>query len=215
MSDLPARSGIKPIVWVIAFIAVAALIGLAYVSLKNTRPAMPSAPLEKLARVPEFTLTDQTGNAFGSADLKGKIWVANFIFTRCKGPCPLITTRMAELNGKLKKTHNEVKLASFTVDPEHDTPEVLSKYGTNLAANPADWKFLTGSPEAMNEIVVKGLLQPLSKEPDGTPAHSQRFVIVDGDGWIRGFQNGEDPEVVQKLVVDIGRLLRESPASQK
>jgi protein SCO1/2 len=215
MSDLPARSGIKPIVWVIAFIAVAALIGLAYVSLKNTRPAMPSAPLEKLARVPEFTLTDQTGNAFGSADLKGKIWVANFIFTRCKGPCPLITTRMAELNGKLKKTHNEVKLASFTVDPEHDTPEVLSKYGTNLAANPADWKFLTGSPEAMNEIVVKGLLQPLAKEPDGTPAHSQRFVIVDGDGWIRGFQNGEDPEVVQKLVVDIGRLLRESPASQK
>lgn len=215
MSDLPARSGIKPIVWVIAFIAVAALIGLAYVSLKNTRPAMPSAPLEKLARVPEFTLTDQTGTAFGSADLKGKIWVANFIFTRCKGPCPLITTRMAELNGKLKKTHNEVKLASFTVDPEHDTPEVLSKYGTNLAANPADWKFLTGSPEAMNEIVVKGLLQPLSKEPDGTPAHSQRFVIVDGDGWIRGFQNGEDPEVVQKLVVDIGRLLRESPASQK
>jgi protein SCO1/2 len=215
MSDLPARSGIKPIVWVIAFVAVAALIGLAYVSLKNTRPAMPSAPLEKLARVPEFTLTDQTGTAFGSADLKGKIWVANFIFTRCKGPCPLITTRMAELNGKLKKTHNEVKLASFTVDPEHDTPEVLSKYGTNLAANPADWKFLTGSPEAMNEIVVKGLLQPLSKEPDGTPAHSQRFVIVDGDGWIRGFQNGEDPEVVQKLVVDIGRLLRESPASQK
>jgi cytochrome oxidase Cu insertion factor (SCO1/SenC/PrrC family) len=67
----------------------------------------------------------------------------------------------------------------------------------------------------MNEIVVKGLLQPLAKEPDGTPAHSQRFVIVDGDGWIRGFQNGEDPEVVQKLVVDIGRLLRESPASQK
>lgn len=215
MSDLPARSGIKPIVWVIAFVAVAALIGLAYVSLKNTRPAMPSAPLEKLARVPEFTLTDQTGTAFGSADLKGKIWVANFIFTRCKGPCPLITTRMAELNGKLKKTHNEVKLASFTVDPEHDTPEVLSKYGINLAANAADWKFLTGSPEAMNEIVVKGLLQPLAKEPDGTPAHSQRFVIVDGDGWIRGFQNGEDPEVVQKLVVDIGRLLRENPASQK
>lgn len=215
MSDLPARSGIKPIVWVIAFVAVAALIGLAYVSLKNTRPATPSTPLEKLARVPEFTLTDQTGNAFSSSDLKGKIWIANFIFTRCKGPCPLITTRMAELNGKLKKTHDEVKLASFTVDPEHDTPEVLSKYGTNLAANPADWKFLTGSPEAINEIVVKGLLQPIAKEPDGTPAHSQRFVIVDRDGWIRGFQNGEDPEVVQKLMVDIGELLRENSTTQK
>ena len=215
MSDLPARSGIKPIFWVIAFVGAAVLIGLAYVSLKNTRPATPSAPLEKLAQVPEFTLTDQTGTAFGSADLKGKIWVANFIFTRCKGPCPLISYRMAELNGKLKKLHDGVKLVSFTVDPEHDFPEVLSKYGVNLAANPADWKFLTGSPEAINGIVVKGLLQPLAKEPDGTPAHSQRFVVVDGEGWIRSFQDGEDPEVVQKLMVDIGELLRESPASQK
>ena len=215
MSDLPARSGIKPIVWVVVFIGAALLIGLAYVSLKNTRPPEPSAPLEKLAQVPEFTLTDQTGASFGSADLKGKIWVANFIFTRCKGPCPLIIHRMADLNGKLKKIHDGVKLTSFTVDHEHDTPQVLANLGQNLAANPADWKFLTGSPEAINEIVVKGLLQPLAKEPDGTPAHSQRFVIVDGEGWIRSFQEGEDPEVVQKLMVDIGTLLRENSSNQK
>lgn len=215
MSDLPARSGIKPIVWVIAFVAAALLIGLAYVSLKNTRPAEPSAPMEKLAQVPEFTLTDQTGSPFASADLKGKIWVANFIFTRCKGPCPLIIARMVELNGKLKKIHDGVKLVSFTVDPEHDTPQVLANLGQNLAANPPDWKFLTGSPESINNIVVKGLLQPLAKEPDGTPAHSQRFVIVDGEGWIRGYREGEDPEVVQKLMVDIGTLLRESSTRQK
>jgi|Laugresu1bdmlbdd_1035124.scaffolds.fasta_scaffold75741_2 protein SCO1/2 len=215
MSDLPARSGIKPVFWVIAFAAAAALIGLAYVSLKNTRPAEPSAPLEKLAPVPEFTLNDQTGAPFGSTELKGKIWVANFIFTRCKGPCPLIITRMAELNGKLKKIHDGVKLVSFTVDPQHDTPQVLGTLGQNLAANPADWKFLTGSTEAINNIVVKGLLQPLAKEPDGTPAHSQRFVIVDREGCIRGFRDGEDPEVVQKLMVDIGELLRENSASQK
>jgi len=215
MSDLPARSGIKPVVWVIVFVAAALLIGLAYVSLKNTRPATPATPLEKLAQVPEFTLADQTGAPFGSADLKGKIWVANFIFTRCKGPCPLITTRMAELNGKLKKIHDGVKLTSFTVDPEHDTPKALAAFGQNLAANPADWKFLTGSPDAINAIVVKGLLQPLAKEPDGTPAHSQRFVIIDGEGWIRGFQDGEDPEVVQKLMVDIGELLRENSTTQK
>ena len=215
MSDLPARSGIKPIVWVIAFVAAAVLIGLAYVSLKNTRPPEPSAPLEKLAPVPVFSLTDQTGAPFGSGDLKGKIWVANFIFTRCKGPCPLISTRMADLHTKLKKTKGGVNLVSFTVDPEHDTPEVLSKYGANLGTNPSDWKFLTGSPEAINNIVVKGLLQPLAKEPDGTPAHSQRFVIVDGKGWIRGFREGEDPEVVQKLMVDIGELLRENSTTQK
>ena len=215
MSDLPARPGIRPVVWVIVFAAAAALIGGAYLSLKNTRPAAPSAPLEKFAQVPAFEFTDQTGAPFGSENLQGKIWVANFIFTRCKGPCPLISTRMADLNTKLNKLRDNVVLVSFTVDPEYDTPGVLAKYGELFGANSANWKFLTGQPDAIKEFVVKGLLQPLSTEPDGTPAHSQRFVIVDGEGWIRGFQNGEDPEVVQKLMVDIGGLLRESPASKK
>ena len=215
MSDLPARPGIRPVVWVIVFAVAAALIGGAYLSLKNTRPAEPSAPLEKFAMVPNFQFTDQTGAPFGSENLKGKIWVSNFIFTRCKGPCPLISTRMADLNTKLNKIRDGVELVSFTVDPEYDTPAVLANYGELLGANPANWKFLTGPTTAINDFVVKGLLQPLSKEPDGTPAHSQRFVLVDGEGWIRGFQNGDDPEVVQKLMVDIGELLREIPASKK
>ena len=122
---------------------------------------------------------------------------------------------MADLNTKLNKLRDGVVLVSFTVDPDYDTPQVLAKYGELLGANPSHWKFLTGQPDAIKDFVVKGLLQPLSKEPDGTPAHSQRFVIVDGDGWIRGFQNGEDPEVVQKLMMDIGGLLREIPATKK
>lgn len=215
MSDASARPGIRPAVWVVVFLAAAALIGAAYLSLKNTRPAEPSAPMEKYAEVPVFEFTDQTGAPFGSENLKGKIWVANFIFTRCKGPCPLISARMADLNTKLTKTRDNVVLVSFTVDPEYDTPEVLAKFGELLGADPANWKLLTGQPDAIKDFVVKGLLQPLSKEPDGTPAHSQRFVVVDGEGWIRGFQNGEDPEVVQKLMVDIGELLRETSESKK
>jgi protein SCO1/2 len=215
MSDLPARPGIRPVVWLIVFAVAAALIGGAYLSLKNTRPAEPSAPLEKFALVPNFQFTDQTGAPFGSENLKGKIWVSNFIFTRCKGPCPLISTRMADLNSKLNKIRDGVELVSFTVDPEYDTPAVLANYGELLGANPVNWKFLTGPTTAINDFVVKGLLQPLSKEPDGTPAHSQRFVLVDGEGWIRGFQNGDDPEVVQKLMVDIGELLREISVSKK
>ncbi len=215
MSDNQARSGIRPAVWLIAFAVASILIGASYIGLKDIRPAQPSAPLEKFAAVPPFEFTDQTGAPFGSENLKGKIWVANFIFTRCKGPCPLISTRMADLNTKLNKLRDGVVLASFTVDPEYDTPEVLTKYGELLGAGSAHWKFLTGQPDAINDFVVKGLLQPLSKEPDGTPAHSQRFVIVDGDGWIRGFQNGEDPEVVQKVMVDIGELLREVPPTKK
>lgn len=215
MSDSPARPGISPLVWVVAFTATAGLITLAYLGLKDARPALPSAPLEKLAKVPDFQLADQTGTPFGLKNLEGKIWVANFIFTRCKGPCPLISTRMADLHTKLSKTKEGVNLVSFTVDPEYDTPEVLSKYGQLLGADPAVWKLLTGNQDAINSIVVKGLLQPLAKEPDGTPAHSQRFVIVDANGWIRGFREGEDPEVVQKLMVDIGELLRENSTSKK
>ena len=215
MSDLPVRTGIRPLAWVIVFTAAAALIGAAYFSLKDTRPAAPAAPLEKFASVPAFEFIDQSGAPFGSENLQGKIWVANFIFTRCKGPCPLISTRMADLNTKLNKLRDGVTLVSFTVDPDYDTPEVLSKFGELLGANPAYWKFLTGQADTTKDFVVKGLLQPLSTEPDGTPAHSQRFVIVDGDGWIRGFQNGDDPEVVQKLMVDIGGLLREISASKK
>ena len=210
MSDLPARSGIKPIVWVIAFVAAAVLIGLAYVSLKNTRPATPAVPLEKFALVPEFTLTDQTGATLGSADLKGKIWVANFIFTRCKGPCPLSTLRMAELNKRLAKARKEVQLVSFTVDPDHDSPPVLAEYAKSSEADPAYWQFLTGPSADINDIVVKGLLQPLAKEPDGTPAHSTRFVMVDANGWLRGYQDSADPEILQKLMIDLGDLLRES-----
>ena len=112
MSDLPARSGIKPIVWVIAFVAAALLIGLAYVSLKNTRPATPAVPLEKFALVPEFTLNDQTGATLGSADLKGKIWVANFIFTRCKGAQHTFIARQmghdAQFNLRIICRHNHV-----------------------------------------------------------------------------------------------------------
>ena len=213
MSNIPAQPGIRPFVWVIAFALAAAIIAVAYVGLKNTRPALPAAPMEKFALVPNFKLTDQTGSSFGLQNLKGKIWVANFVFTRCKGPCPIISTRMADLHTKLKKTKGGVNLVSFTVDPEHDTPSVLSKYGALLGADASNWKFLTGTPDEINAIVVKGLLQPLSKEPDGTPAHSQRFVIVDGEGWIRGFRDGEDPEVLQKLMVDIGELLREKSSS--
>jgi protein SCO1/2 len=92
---------------------------------------------------------------------------------------------------------------------------VLAEFGKSLGADPAHWQFLTGTPAAINDVVVKGLLQPISREPDGTPAHSTRIVLVDGEGWLRGYQEGLDPEAVQKLMVDIGELLRETPPAQK
>ena len=186
------------------------LIAVAYTNLKNTRPYVVPGHLEKISEVPAFTLTDQAGRTVTLADLKGKMWVANFIFTRCKGPCPLSTLRMAELNKGLAKARKDVQLISFTVDPDYDTPSVLADYAKQSGADPAYWQFLTGPNTAIKDIVVKGLLQPLAKEPDGTPAHSTRFVIVDANGWLRGYQDSADPEAVQKLMIDLGDLLRES-----
>ena len=211
MSELPARAGIPRIGWVVAFLAAAGLIGLAYVSLKSIPPPTLPSNLEKISEVPEFQLTDQTGRPTTLEDLKGKIWAANFIFTRCKGPCPITILRMQELNTKLKKVRGNVELVTFTVDPEYDTPAVLKTFGEQLGADPAAWKFLTGTPDAIKNIVVTGLLQPFAKEPDGTPAHSSRIVLVDAKGWLRGYCDGLDPEAVQKLMVDIGELLRENP----
>jgi len=213
MSEIPARPGIPRIGWIVAFLAAAGLIGLAYVSLKSMRPPALPSNLEKISKVPGFQLTDQTGKSITLENLKGKIWAANFIFTRCKGPCPITTLRMQELHTKLKKARGNVELVTFTVDPEYDTPEVLKTFGEQQGSDPASWKFLTGTPDAIQKIVVAGLLQPLAKEPDGTPAHSTRIVLVDREGWLRGYQDGLDPEAVQKLMVDIGELLREgSPA---
>jgi protein SCO1/2 len=215
MSDNSARPGIPRIGWIVAFLAAAGLIGLAYVNLTSTRPPSLPSNLEKISQVPAFQLTDQAGKSITLEDLKGKIWAANFIFTRCKGPCPITVLRMQDLNTKLKKVRGNVELVTFTVDPEYDTPEILKAFSEPLGADPASWKFLTGTPDAIQKIVVAGLLQPLAKEPDGTPAHSSRIVLVDGEGWLRGYHDGLDPEAVQKLMVDIGELLRENPSAKQ
>jgi len=203
----PTPRRIPPWVWGVASVTIA--LGLAGASflLRNASPS--GVPLERLAKVPDFRLTAQDGSQVTGAGLEGKIWVANFIFTRCQGPCPLMSSRMAELNKKIGKARDAVTLVTISVDPVHDQPGVLSGYAAKLGADPAHWKFLTGSPEDVRALLVKGLLQSLAVAPDGTPEHTTRFVVVDGQGWMRALQDGTDPEVVQKLLIDIGSLIRE------
>ncbi|MCK9588853.1 MAG: SCO family protein [Terrimicrobiaceae bacterium] len=197
---------------VIAFLGFAVLCALAYSGLKGTRPAPIPAHLKPISQAPDFQLLDQAGKPFGLADLKGKIWVASFLSTRCKGPCPVISSRMAELNKMVTRTGGGVELVSFSVDPDFDQPDVLAAYSNKLGADPARWKFLTGRQEGIDAVV--GRLQPLATEPDGTPAHLTRIVLVDRDGRLRGVQEGTDPEAVQKLLMDIGDLLREDSSGK-
>lgn len=180
-----------------------------YKNLSGIRPLPTPSHLEVIADVPPFRLVDESGAEVTQDDLKGRITVANFIFTRCKGPCPVMTSRMAELSRKLGKASRDVQLVSFTVDPEHDTPPVLATYASQVGAKAPQWRFFTGPPDDVLALVVKGLLQPVAKEPTGDVAHSTRFVLIDRAGRLRGFQDGNDPEVVQKLLMDLGDLLRE------
>jgi len=197
--------------WVAIFVGVAVMFSLVWAQFNQAKQLSTQA-LKEYGSVPLFSFTDQDGNTVTRRDLEGKVWVCNFIFTRCAGPCPMMTSRMLELQQALGRSKDErVRLVTVTVDPEYDTPDVLRKYADRVKADTERWSFLTGPRDKMEEFVVKGMLQPLAEEPDGMPAHSTRFVMVDPNGKIRSFRDGENPEAVANLLLDIGALMREFP----
>lgn len=165
--------------------------------------------LPKDGIVPPFQLTDQDGKAFGSQQLLGKIWIADFVYTTCPGPCPMISSRMSETQKPLRDT--DVKLVSFSVDPEHDTPAVLREYAARLHAQPGRWEFLTGDKATIFRLSRDGF--KLATAEDATrPVHSTRIVLVDRSGVIRGYYDATDADAVTRLLADTNHLLREQPA---
>src|SRR5712691_8257763 len=161
--------------------------------------------------VPEFVLLNQDGKNFGSAQLRGKIWIADFIYTTCPGPCPMISTRMSELQKPLEKT--DVHLVSFSVDPTKDTPEVLRSYAEKLHTDPKRWDFLTGPKSAIYDLSHSGFKLAVSdgSKEAGIPVHSTRMVLVDRRGEIRGYYEATEADAVTKLLADTSHLLREQP----
>ncbi len=167
--------------------------------------------LESLGTIPEFRLTNQNGQPFGSAELKGKIWIADFVFTSCPGPCPIISSRMAEMQKPLEKS--DVHLVSFTVDPQNDTPPVLHEYAERLKAREGRWDFLTGPVDAIYSLTRNGFKLAVSDgaEELGRPVHSTRAVLIDRHGAIRGYYDMTAPDGVTTLLADTSHLLREQP----
>jgi protein SCO1 len=161
--------------------------------------------------VPAFQFINQNGQPFGSAQLAGKIWIADFIYTTCPGPCPMISSRMSELQQPLEKT--DVHLVSFSVDPAKDTPEILRSYGERLQAQPGRWDFLTGPKSAIYRLSHDGFKLAISDGSDaqGIPVHSTRLVLVDRHGEIRGYYDAAEADTMTKLLADTNHLLREQP----
>lgn len=146
-----------------------------------------------------------------AGDLRGRPWVAGFIFTRCGGPCPLLSANMARLQGRLP---NEFRLVSFTVDPDFDTPEVLARYAERHGAQAGRWFFVRLEPRPLFELVNAGFKLPVYIDPKAEPAsrsiHSTKLVLVDAEGRVRGYYDGLAPSGLDELVRDARRLLEKN-----
>ena len=166
--------------------------------------------LPKDGTVSPFQLIDQDGKPFGSQQLLGKIWIADFIYTTCPGPCPMISSRMSETQKPLRDT--AVQLVSFTVDPEHDTPAVLEEYAAHLNAQPGRWEFLTGDKATIYRLSRDGFKLATAEGGEAGPIHSTRLILVDRGGEIRGYYDATDADAITRLLADTNHLLREQPA---
>ena len=149
--------------------------------------------------VPAFTLVERSGRTLQDKDLKGKVWIADFIFTRCQGQCPIMSQAMSRLVPRLK----EVTFVSFSVDPTFDTADILSRYADSYHADPNTWFFLTGDTKTLNQITASFHMNEI-----GEPAfHSLNFVLVDQRGRIRGYYDSSAEENLSQLERDVKRLL--------
>ncbi len=157
--------------------------------------------------VADFSLTDQTGATITRDSLKGRAWLANFIFTRCKGPCPVIAYKTSQLQNEIPK-EKKLSFVSFSVDPQYDTPAVLLKYSATYGADASRWHLLTGEKKAVYEMIRHSFKlaveEALGKEAsDSDFVHSTYFVLVDKGGVIRGYYNSIDEASIEKLKKDL------------
>jgi len=168
-------------------------------------------PPLRLGRVPAFSLTGHDRAVVSRESLAGRPWIADFIFTRCGSICPGMTTAMGSLQGR---TSADVQFVSFTVDPSYDTPEVLARYAAAHRATPR-WRFLTGAEPEVLGLAVRGFRLMAARgdaqEGDGAFIHSAKFILVDAEGWIRGYYDSDDPVALRLLLRDaalVGRFGR-------
>lgn len=213
-----------PVLFVLGVLAVLAAF---FAPIPNR--ALPTAPTladTNPPEVPAFTLTERNGQAVSADDLKGKVWIASFVFTHCTGPCPSVTGTMARLQADLKLADEaDLRLVTFTVDPDRDDPTQLAKYAENFRAHPDRWLFLTGDEEQIHKLLHDGFgvhaaptTNPMPK-PGQEFDHSTRLVLVDKTGHIRGYYDGYPGEhdengsgfreSMDRLKKDVGLLLNE------
>jgi protein SCO1/2 len=222
-----ARQWLRPLLW---GLLLAALVGVAAAAVRQRSERVERqasrervAALPVLGRVPDFLLVNRDWRVVRLRDLAGSPWIADFIFTRCVSTCPLLSSRMARLDRALPAGLG-IHLVSFSVDPAHDAPPVLERYARARGAS-RRWLFLTGGDQQIRRLSRQGFKLALAPggsagagagaaagvgdgAGSGTEAilHSTRFVLVDGDGAIRGYYQALDPEALRRLAADAKAL---------
>jgi protein SCO1/2 len=195
----------RPLFW----LAIVALGLIVPVLNQVRRPPEPALPV--LGTLPDFRLVAEDGQPFGAADLRGNVWVAGFIFTRCPTICPAITARMAKIQHRARGIEPAFRLVSFSVDPAWDTPERLAAYARKAKASPRMWRFLTGELGAMKGVVEQGLKIAMGTPPGDNDFaslfHGTHFVLVDQQLRIRGYYDSSAPDVEDKLLHDATMLI--------
>jgi protein SCO1/2 len=209
----PAPRGRSSLYWPIRFVGLVILVLLAWTWFSHPEPQDTSAAaLRKYAVVPPFSLTERSGRNVTNHDLLGKIWVADFIFTTCPGPCPLVTAGMAKIQDAVQHDP-QVQLVTFTVDPTDDTPAVLSAYADKFDADHYRWWFLTGPEKPLYDLIQNGFYQVVQdnhgqqlQPGEYVVTHSTKLVLVDAHGVIRGFYDGVDSDGRAQLLSAIQTL---------
>ncbi len=175
----------------------------------------PRPPLPLYGHVPAFHLLDERGHPFTGDAMLGHLSVVDFVFTHCTSSCPRLTSRMAELQTRLAREGSGVRLVSISVDPENDTPEVLTKYAADAHADLDRWSFVTGPTDEVEKAVVAGFKVAAAKEAKGARdyevVHGDWFVLVDAKGDIRGYYPTGTPEEFEALWEDLRRAERRRP----
>lgn len=192
-------------------VPVAVALGAIAAALTRQATAVTHEVLPAYGQIPDFRLTDQQGRSISRQTLAGRVWVADFIFTRCAGQCPMMTTQMARL-GRTLDGSTPVTLVSISVDPAWDTPEVLARHAAQVGTAKIPWVFLTGEPEQIARLCRDGFKLAFG-EADGTAeepiTHSTRLVLVDRRGKVRGYYDAADAQAMSRLQRDVRVLLKE------
>ena len=155
------------------------------------RSTRPPSPPPVYGHLPSFRLVDERGAPYTSEAMLGHVSVVDFIFTRCPASCPRLTSHMRDLQARLARDRSNVRLVSFSVDPENDTPAVLDDYAAKAGADLSRWTFVTGAADDIARTVVLGFKVSAAKiaraAGDYEVTHGNWFVLVDREGALRGY----------------------------